>query len=77
MAGDIADFLGRKWTIVMGCVIFLVGVVIETAATTIGTLSAGRAIAGVGVGFESAIVILYMSEIVSVCCPCLWKLDSD
>lgn len=49
----------------MGCLIFMIGVVIQTASTSIGLLSAGRAVAGVGVGFESAIVILYMSEI----CP--------
>ena len=41
------------------------GVVLQMAATGRDLLVAGRAIAGVGVGFESAIVILYMSEI----CP--------
>jgi MFS family permease len=33
------------------------------AASSIAVLAAGRVIAGLGVGFESAIVILYMSEI--------------
>lgn len=65
VAGDLADFIGRKTTILIGCVIFAIGVVIETAAASVATLSAGRCIAGLGVGFESAIVILYMSEI----CP--------
>ncbi|KAF2024162.1 general substrate transporter [Setomelanomma holmii] len=64
-AGDIADIYGRKWTIVMGCVIYMIGVVLQIAASGRDLLVAGRAIAGVGVGFESAIVILYMSEI----CP--------
>ncbi|KAH6876206.1 hypothetical protein BKA58DRAFT_428361 [Alternaria rosae] len=41
------------------------GVVLQMAATGRDLLVAGRAIAGIGVGFESAIVILYMSEI----CP--------
>lgn len=31
----------------------------------LGLIVAGRLVAGFGVGFESAIVILYMSEIVS------------
>ncbi|TIA27670.1 monosaccharide transporter, partial [Aureobasidium pullulans] len=64
-AGDIADFIGRRTTIIIGCLIFMVGVIMEIVATSVSLLSAGRFIAGLGVGFESAIVILYMSEI----CP--------
>lgn len=63
IAGDCADFFGRKYTILAGCVIFIVGVVLQTAAQSVGLLAGGRFIAGLGVGFESAIVILYMSEI--------------
>ena len=63
IAGDCADFIGRKWTIVAACVVFSVGVVMQVASTSVGLLVAGRFIAGLGVGFESAIVILYMSEI--------------
>jgi MFS family permease len=62
-AGDIADFVGRRTTIITGCLIFIVGCILETASTSIGVMAAGRVIAGTGVGFISAIVILYMSEI--------------
>lgn len=69
IAGDVAEFIGRKWTVVIGCLIYIIGVVIQIATTpnssALGTIVAGRLIAGLGVGFESAIVILYMSEIVS------------
>ncbi|KAK5135953.1 hypothetical protein LTR08_004411 [Meristemomyces frigidus] len=65
IAGDVSDILGRKWTIITGCGIYLIGVILQTASQSLGLLVAGRLIAGVGVGFESAIVILYMSEI----CP--------
>ncbi|GAB7346719.1 hypothetical protein MBLNU459_g1832t1 [Dothideomycetes sp. NU459] len=65
IAGDVADFIGRRTTILIGCAVFIIGVIIETASATVGAMSAGRLIAGLGVGFESAIVILYMSEI----CP--------
>lgn len=69
IAGDIAEFIGRKWTVVTGCMIYLVGVCVQIATTpnssALGTIVAGRLIAGFGVGFESAVVILYMSEI----CP--------
>ncbi|KAK3074629.1 hypothetical protein LTR53_002774 [Teratosphaeriaceae sp. CCFEE 6253] len=64
-AGDVADIIGRKWTVILGCAIYIVGVVLQTATKGLGLLVAGRLIAGIGVGFESAIVILYMSEI----CP--------
>merc|ERR1712072_688647 len=65
IAGDVADIIGRKWTIIVGCLIYIVGVVLQVATNGLGLIVAGRLVAGVGVGFESAIVILYMSEI----CP--------
>jgi len=63
MAGDLADFFGRRTTIIVGCILFSAGVIMETAATSYGLLIAGRLIAGFGVGYVSAIIILYMSEI--------------
>ncbi|PIA92024.1 High-affinity glucose transporter HXT2 [Cercospora beticola] len=69
IAGDVADFIGRKWTVIIGCLIYIVGVIIQmitgVGGDALGVIVAGRLIAGIGVGFESAIVILYMSEI----CP--------
>lgn len=63
VAGDLADFIGRRLTIIAGCAVFAVGVILQTASTDYGLLIAGRLIAGFGVGFVSAIIILYMSEI--------------
>ncbi|KAK9241721.1 general substrate transporter [Lipomyces tetrasporus] len=63
MAGDFADYIGRRVTIIIGCIIFIVGVVLQTASAGFGLLVAGRLVAGFGVGFVSAIIILYMSEI--------------
>ncbi|KAM7218021.1 MFS monosaccharide transporter [Rhypophila decipiens] len=68
IAGDVADWIGRKWTVILGCAIYMAGVVVQMitgAGDALGAIVAGRLIAGLGVGFESAIVILYMSEI----CP--------
>lgn len=68
IAGDVADRIGRKWTVIFGCLIYIVGVIIQMITGEGDALVAivvGRFIAGIGVGFESAIVILYMSEIVS------------
>jgi sugar porter (SP) family MFS transporter len=63
IAGDLADWFGRRTTIIAGCLIFIVGVILQTASTGYKLLVAGRLIAGFGVGFVSAIIILYMSEI--------------
>ncbi|XP_044718962.1 sugar transporter domain-containing protein [Hirsutella rhossiliensis] len=68
IAGDLADMMGRKWTVIMGCFIYMLGVVIQmitSPSAALGPMVAGRLVAGLGVGFESAVVILYMSEI----CP--------
>jgi sugar porter (SP) family MFS transporter len=63
ISGDIADFIGRRSTIIIACLVFLVGVILQTASTTIALLSVGRVIAGFGVGGVSSTIILYMSEV--------------
>ncbi|KAH7370935.1 general substrate transporter [Rhexocercosporidium sp. MPI-PUGE-AT-0058] len=63
IAGDSADWIGRRLTVIAGCFIYGIGCILQTIATSLGLLVAGRLIAGFGVGFVSAIIILYMSEI--------------
>jgi MFS family permease len=62
-AGSLADWIGRRSTIIAGCGVFSLGVVLQVASTTVALLVTGRLIAGIGVGFVSAIIILYMSEV--------------
>ncbi|KAF2454029.1 general substrate transporter [Lineolata rhizophorae] len=62
-AGSLADWIGRRSTIIAGCIVFSIGVIFQVASTTFGMLVPGRLIAGIGVGFVSAIIILYMSEV--------------
>lgn len=62
-SGALADWIGRRTTIVAGCGVFAVGVILQTASTAMPLLVVGRLIAGFGVGFVSAINILYMSEV--------------
>jgi MFS family permease len=64
-SGNFAEMIGRKWTVILGCLIYMFGCVIQIitgpeVSSPLGTIVAGRIIAGVGVGFESAVVILYM-----------------
>ncbi|KAF9078467.1 putative MFS monosaccharide transporter [Rhodocollybia butyracea] len=64
IAGDLAEWYGRRPTIIAGCFIYSIGVIIQMTHTSgLGRIVAGRLIAGFGVGFVSAIIILYMSEI--------------
>jgi MFS family permease len=62
-AGSLADWIGRRSTIIAGCGIFSVGVILQVASTTVSLLVPGRLIAGIGIGFVSAVIILYMSEV--------------
>ncbi|KAF2153614.1 putative MFS monosaccharide transporter [Myriangium duriaei CBS 260.36] len=63
IAGDVAELIGRRFTVIIGCGIYIIGVILQVASAGLGLLVAGRLIAGFGVGFE--VFILYMSEI----CP--------
>ncbi|KAK0827840.1 hypothetical protein LTR73_005442 [Friedmanniomyces endolithicus] len=63
ISGSLADRFGRRTIIIAGCVVFLAGVVIQVAHISIPALVVGRLVAGFGVGFVSAVNILYMSEV--------------
>jgi len=58
-----SDRLGRRWTLIIATLgIFNLGVILQTASTSIPLLVAGRCIAGFGVGFISAVIPLYQAE---------------
>ncbi|CAK7203095.1 hypothetical protein SEUCBS139899_005824 [Sporothrix eucalyptigena] len=63
IAGDLADWFGRRTIIIIGCIVFCGGVIIEVASSTIPVLAVGRIIAGFGFGFVSSVIIMYMSEV--------------
>jgi SP family sugar:H+ symporter-like MFS transporter len=63
ISGSLADRYGRRTTIIMGCFIFMAGVVIQDSTSRVEAFVVGRLVAGFGVGFVSAINILYMSEV--------------
>ncbi|CZR50888.1 related to monosaccharide transporter [Phialocephala subalpina] len=63
-AGYVSDRIGRRSTIILGCIIYTIGVVLEVITHgSIDLLAVGRTIAGLGVGFVSATTIMYVSEI--------------
>ena len=61
-AAPIADSIGRKWGLVVACLVFSLGVVLQTAATALPPFITGRAFAGLGVGMVSTMVPMYQSE---------------
>ncbi|PGH17061.1 hypothetical protein AJ80_04934, partial [Polytolypa hystricis UAMH7299] len=63
IAGSIAEWMGRRPAIMLACLIFTIGVVLQVIATGVGLLVGGRVVAGLGVGIVSVVVILYVSEI--------------
>lgn len=63
LAGPAGDRLGRRWTIVIGSIVYLLGGALQTGAANLNMLWAGRWLAGVGVGFLVMIIPLYQSEI--------------
>jgi MFS family permease len=60
---SLADRFSRKRTILLGCIIFIVGGSLQAIATRLWMLFLGRAIGGWGVGMLSCLAPLYMSEI--------------
>ncbi|KAK7425986.1 hypothetical protein QQZ08_007568 [Neonectria magnoliae] len=62
-ASPTTEYLGRRWTINIGSVIFILGGALQTAAPKISYLMAGRFLAGLGVGFLTMIIPLYQAEI--------------
>ncbi|KAI9714193.1 MAG: hypothetical protein M1812_006414 [Candelaria pacifica] len=61
-AAPLADGLGRRLAMIVSSVVFIFGVILQTAATAIPLFVAGRFFAGFGVGLISAIIPLYQSE---------------
>lgn len=63
VSGFLSDILGRKKSIMIGCVIWVIGSTIICASQNIPMLIVGRVINGFCVGIESAQVPVYISEI--------------
>jgi len=61
-AAPMADIMGRKWGIVLSCLVFSIGIALQTAATGLTPFIIGRVWAGLGVGLVSTIVPMYQSE---------------
>ncbi|ETS80973.1 glucose transporter rco-3 [Pestalotiopsis fici W106-1] len=57
-----ADYIGRRWSLLVSVGVFCFGVIFQVCADAIPMLLVGRFFAGVGVGAVSLLVPLYQSE---------------
>jgi sugar porter (SP) family MFS transporter len=63
VAGRIADQLGRRRTILLTSIVFVVGLLMSALAPTLWVFWVSRFIIGIGVGSTSFVVPLYIGEI--------------
>ncbi|KDR84447.1 hypothetical protein GALMADRAFT_133742 [Galerina marginata CBS 339.88] len=61
LASPMGDLAGRKWGIILSCLVFCLGVGLQLD-TKWATFIVGRVIAGFGVGLVSCLVPMYQSE---------------
>jgi MFS family permease len=59
----LGDYTGRKGALFIGSAFLALGAAICAASTSIGMLYAGRIIDGVGIGFLSGTIGVYLAEI--------------
>ncbi|KAJ3101020.1 hypothetical protein HDU97_001720 [Phlyctochytrium planicorne] len=57
-----ADALGRKYSIIVGGLLFAIGGLLQAIAGTLAPLLAGRVISGLSIGVLSMVVPLYIAE---------------
>ncbi|XP_042490961.1 probable polyol transporter 6 [Macadamia integrifolia] len=65
LAGKTSDVIGRRYTIVVASLIFMVGAILMGYSPNFAVLMTGRCTAGIGVGFALMIAPVYSTEISS------------
>ncbi|KEQ85381.1 putative sugar transporter [Aureobasidium pullulans] len=58
------EYLGRRWAIILSCILYTIGGALEAAAMNYGMIIAARVILGFGVGLEGGTVPVYVAETV-------------
>lgn len=56
------EYLGRKMSIIVSCILYTIGAALEAGAMNFGMIFAGRFILGAGVGLEGGTVPVYVAE---------------
>ncbi len=61
--GRLADVFGRRFMLLITALIFVAGAMVCAAAPSLGLLVMGRLIVGLGIGFSTSTVPIYISEV--------------
>jgi MFS transporter, SP family, galactose:H+ symporter len=61
--GRLADVLGRRFMLLITALIFVAGAIVCAAAPSLNFLVIGRLIVGLGIGFSTSTVPIYISEV--------------
>jgi SP family myo-inositol transporter-like MFS transporter 13 len=69
-AGLFADKYGRKMPIYAGCILFIIGAIIQAASFSIAQMTVGRLVVGFGVGSAAMVVPVRVSPVVFLVSNC-------
>ena len=58
------EYLGRRWSIIVACVLYTIGAALEAGSVNYSMIVAARVILGLGVGLEGGTVPVYVAETV-------------
>lgn len=58
------EWFGRRWSIVISCILYTIGAALEAGSVNYGMIIAARVILGSGVGLEGGTVPVYVAETV-------------
>lgn len=58
------EYFGRRWSIIISCILYTVGGALEAGSINYGMIIAARVILGLGVGLEGGTVPVYVAETV-------------
>jgi sugar porter (SP) family MFS transporter len=58
------EYFGRRWAIIISCILYTIGAALEAGAISYGMMVAGRVILGMGVGLEGGTIPVYVAETV-------------
>ncbi|EMD88924.1 hypothetical protein COCC4DRAFT_137772 [Bipolaris maydis ATCC 48331] len=58
------EYFGRRWAIIISCILYTIGGALEAGAMNYGMIVAARVILGAGVGLEGGTVPVYVAETV-------------
>ncbi|GAB7358611.1 hypothetical protein MBLNU230_g3842t1 [Neophaeotheca triangularis] len=58
------EYFGRRWSIIIACILNVIGAILEAASMNYGMIIAARVVLGFGIGLEGGTVPVYVAETV-------------